>query len=296
MSLFIGSGVAIVTPFKDFDINNRQIDFDKLEELLNFHVENNTDAIIICGTTGEGSTMKCEEKRKAIQTTVEIINKRIPVIAGVGTNNTLKTLEFSKFAEKVGADGLLIITPYYNKTSKKGLFEHFKIINDNVNIEIMAYNVPSRTGMNITPEDLLKLSELKNITSIKEASGNISQAILYRKLCPQIDLYSGNDDQIVPLISLGAKGVVSVAANIIPNEIHDIVHEYIKGNTEKSLEIQLKYLDLINALFIETNPIPVKTSLNLMNKNVGNLRLPLTDMEESSLDKLKLEMKKVSLI
>lgn len=296
MSLFIGSGVAIVTPFKDFDINNRQIDFDKLEELLNFHVENNTDAIIICGTTGEGSTMKCEEKRKAIQTTVEIINKRIPVIAGVGTNNTLKTLEFSKFAEKVGADGLLVITPYYNKTSKKGLFEHFKIINDNVNIEIMAYNVPSRTGMNITPEDLLKLSELKNITSIKEASGNISQAILYRKLCPQIDLYSGNDDQIVPLISLGAKGVVSVAANIIPNEIHDIVHEYIKGNTEKSLEIQLKYLDLINALFIETNPIPVKTSLNLMNKNVGNLRLPLTDMEESSLDKLKLEMKKVSLI
>ena len=279
MSLFIGSGVAIVTPFKDFDINNRQIDFDKLEELLNFHVENNTDAIIICGTTGEGSTMKCEEKRKAIQTTVEIINKRIPVIAGVGTNNTLKTLEFSKFAEKVGADGLLVITPYYNKTSKKGLFEHFKIINDNVNIEIMAYNVPSRTGMNITPEDLLKLSELKNITSIKEASGNISQAILYRKLCPQIDLYSGNDDQIVPLISLGAKGVVSVAANIIPNEIHDIVHEYIKGNTEKSLEIQLKYLDLINALFIETNPIPVKTSLNLMNKNVGNLRLPLTDMD-----------------
>ena len=296
MSLFIGSGVAIVTPFKDIDINNRQVDFDKLEELLNFHVENNTDAIIICGTTGEGSTMKCEEKRKAIQTTVEIINKRIPVIAGVGTNNTLKTLEFSKFAEKVGADGLLVITPYYNKTSKKGLFEHFKIVNDNVNIPIMAYNVPSRTGMNITPEDLLKLSELKNITSIKEASGNISQAILYRKLCPQIDLYSGNDDQIVALMSIGAKGVVSVAANIIPNEIHDIVHEYINGNTQKSLDIQLKYLNLINTLFIETNPIPVKTSLNLMNKKVGNLRLPLTNMEESNLNKLKIEMKKVGLI
>lgn len=291
MSLFIGSGVAVVTPF-----NENGIDFKKLEELLNWHVENNTDAIVICGTTGEGSTMTDEEKKKAIQTTVEIINKRIPVVAGVGTNNTLKTLELSKFSKEVGADALLVITPYYNKTSKKGLYEHFKIINDQVNLPIMAYNVPSRTGMNITPEDLLNLSTLKNITSIKEASGNISQAILYRKLCPQIDLYSGNDDQIVALMSIGAKGTISVAANILPKVIHDMTHHYINGKTNEALELQLKYLDFINSLFIETNPIPIKTALNLIGKNVGNLRLPLVDMEEKNLYILKNEMRKINLI
>lgn len=291
MSLFIGSGVAVVTPF-----NENGIDFKKLEELLNWHVENNTDAIVICGTTGEGSTMTDEEKKKAIQTTVEIINKRIPVVAGVGTNNTLKTLELSKFSKEVGADALLVITPYYNKTSKKGLYEHFKIINDQVNLPIMAYNVPSRTGMNITPEDLLNLSTLKNIISIKEASGNISQAILYRKLCPQIDLYSGNDDQIVALMSIGAKGTISVAANILPKVIHDMTHHYINGKTNEALELQLKYLDFINSLFIETNPIPIKTALNLIGKNVGNLRLPLVDMEEKNLDILKNEMRKINLI
>lgn len=291
MSLFIGSGVAVVTPF-----NENGIDFKKLEELLNWHVENNTDAIVICGTTGEGSTMTDEEKKKAIQTTVEIINKRIPVIAGVGTNNTAKTLELSKFSKKVGADALLVITPYYNKTSKKGLYEHFRVINDQVNLPIMAYNVPSRTGMNITPEDLLNLSTLKNITSIKEASGNISQTILYRKLCPQIDLYSGNDDQIVALMSIGAKGTISVAANILPKVIHDMTHHYINGKTNESLELQLKYLDFINSLFIETNPIPIKTALNLIGKNVGNLRLPLVDMEEKNLDILKNEMRKINLI
>ena len=291
MSLFIGSGVAVVTPF-----NENGIDFKKLEELLNWHVENNTDAIVICGTTGEGSTITDEEKKKAIQTTVEIINKRIPVVAGVGTNNTLKTLELSKFSKEVGADALLVVTPYYNKTSKKGLYEHFKIINDQVNLPIMAYNVPSRTGMNITPEDLLNLSTLKNITSIKEASGNISQAILYRKLCPQIDLYSGNDDQIVALMSIGAKGTISVAANILPKVIHDMTHHYINGKTNEALELQLKYLDFINSLFIETNPIPIKTALNLIGKNVGNLRLPLVDMEEKNLDILKNEMRKINLI
>lgn len=291
MSLFIGSGVAVVTPF-----NENGIDFKKLEELLNWHVENNTDAIVICGTTGEGSTMTDEEKKKAIQTTVEIINKRIPVVAGVGTNNTLKTLELSKFSKEIGADALLVITPYYNKTSKKGLYEHFKIINDQVNLPIMAYNVPSRTGMNITPEELLNLSTLKNITSIKEASGNISQAILYRKLCPQIDLYSGNDDQIVALMSIGAKGTISVAANILPKVIHDMTHHYINGKTNEALELQLKYLDFINSLFIETNPIPIKTALNLIGKNVGNLRLPLVDMEEKNLDILKNEMRKINLI
>ena len=291
MSLFVGSGVAIITPFKE-----NGVDFNKLEELLNWHVENHTDAIIICGTTGEASTMTDDEKKKAICTTVEVINKRIPVIAGVGTNNTLKTLEFSKYSKEVGIDGLLVITPYYNKTSKKGLFEHFKTINDQVDLPIMAYNVPSRTGMNITPDDLLSLSKLKNITSIKEASGNISQAILYRKLCPQIDLYSGNDDQTVALMSIGAKGTVSVAANIIPEEIHNMTHNYINGKTKEALNMQLKYLNLINSLFIETNPIPVKTSLNLMGKNVGELRLPLVNMEEKTLLVLKNELEKLNLI
>lgn len=291
MSLFIGSGVAIITPFNENGVN-----LNKLEELLNWHVENNTDSIIICGTTGEGSTMTDEEKKKAIQTTVEVINKRIPVIAGVGTNNTLKTLELSKFSKDVGADGLLIITPYYNKTSKKGLFEHFRSVNDQIDLPIMAYNVPSRTGMNITPEDLLNLSKLKNITSIKEASGNISQSILYRKLCPQIDLYSGNDDQIVPLMSIGAKGVVSVVANILPKITHDITHNYINGKINESLELQLEYLDFINSLFIETNPIPIKTALNIIGKNVGNLRLPLVDMDEKNLNILKDEMRKINLI
>lgn len=291
MSLFIGSGVAIITPFSENGVN-----LDKLEELLNWHVENSTDAIVICGTTGEGSTMTDEEKKTAIETTIQIINKRIPVIAGVGTNNTYKTLELSKFSQKVGADGLLVITPYYNKTSKKGLFEHFRAVNDQVNLPIMAYNVPSRTGMNITPEDLLNLSKLKNITSIKEASGNISQGILYRKLCPQIDLYSGNDDQTVALMSIGAKGTISVAANIIPKEIHEMTHNYINGKTKEALELQLKYLDLINDLFIETNPIPIKTALNLMGKNVGNLRLPLVNMEEATMQILKNEMQKLSLI
>ncbi len=291
MSIFTGSGVAIVTPF-----NENGIDLNKLEELLNWHVENNTDAIIICGTTGEGSTMTDDEKKQAIKTTVEVINKRIPVIAGVGTNNTSKTLELSKFSKEVGTDALLVITPYYNKTSKKGLIEHFKAVNDNVDLPIMAYNVPSRTGMNITPSELVNLSAIKNVVAIKEASGNISQAILYRKNCPQIDLYSGNDDQIIPFMSIGAKGVVSVVANILPKETHDMTHYYLNGKTKEALDLQLKYLELINALFIETNPIPVKTVLNLMGKKVGNLRLPLVDMDETNLYILETEMKKAGLI
>lgn len=292
MSLFIGSGVAIVTPFKE----NTDIDLDKLEELLIWHIENNTDAIIICGTTGEGSTLTDNEKKELIKTTVEIVNKKIPIIAGVGTNNTKKSLELSKFSKEVGADGLLVITPYYNKTSKKGLFEHFKAINDQVDLPIMAYNVPSRTGMNISPEMLLELSKLKNVTSIKEASGNLSQAILYRKLCPNIDLYSGNDDQIVPFMSIGGKGTVTVLGNILPKIVHDMTHEYINGNVKKSLDLQLKYLNFINSLFIETNPIPIKTALNLIGKNVGNFRLPLVEMDPTNLDKLKNEMKNINLL
>lgn len=292
MSLFTGSGVAIVTPFKE----NGDINLDKLEELLIWHIQNNTDAIIICGTTGEGSTLTDNEKKELIKTTVEIVNKKIPIIAGVGTNNTKKSLELSKFSKEVGADGLLVITPYYNKTSKKGLFEHFKTINDQVDLPIMAYNVPSRTGMNISPEMLFELSKLKNITSIKEASGNLSQAILYRKLCPNIDLYSGNDDQIVPFMSIGGKGTVTVLGNILPRIVHDITHEYMNGNVKKSLDLQLKYLNFTNSLFIETNPIPIKTALNLIGKNVGNFRLPLVEIDPNNLDKLKNEMKNINLL
>ncbi len=292
MSLFVGSGVAIVTPFNE----KGELNLSKLEELLEFHVKNNTDAIIICGTTGEGSTITDDEKKESIKTTVEVINKRIPVIAGVGTNNTKKTLELSKFSKEVGADALLVITPYYNKTSKKGLFEHFRAVNDQIDLPIMAYNVPSRTGMNITPLELLELSKLKNLTSIKEASGNISQAILYRKLCPQIDLYSGNDDQIIPFMSIGAKGTVTVLGNILPSVVHDMTHEYINGNREKALDLQLKYLEFTNSLFIETNPIPIKTALNLVGKNVGEFRLPLVRMDDKNLEVLKEEMKKVGLL
>lgn len=291
MSLFIGSGVAIVTPFKE-----NGIDLNALENLLNFHLNNQTDAIIICGTTGEGSTMSDDEKRIAIKTTVEIINKKIPVIAGVGSNDTKKTLELSKYSKEIGADGLLVITPYYNKTSKKGLFEHFKAVNDTINLPIMAYNVPSRTGMNITPAELKNLSTLKNIVAIKEASGDISQAIMYRKICPEIDLYSGNDDQIVPFMSIGAKGVITVLGNILPEVVHNITHNCINGDYANALKLQLNYLNITNSLFIETNPIPVKTALNLMGKNAGLLRMPLVTMEEENLLTLKNELINIGLI
>ncbi|WP_032121556.1 4-hydroxy-tetrahydrodipicolinate synthase [Clostridium amazonitimonense] len=292
MALFKGSGVAIVTPF-----NERGVDFDKLKELLEWHVSSNTDAIIICGTTGEASTMSESERKEAIKFTVDVINKRIPVIAGTGNNNTKASVEMSKWAESVGVDGLLVITPYYNKTTQKGLIEHFKAISDAVNTPIILYNVPGRTGMNISPSTLLKLTKLKNVKAVKEASGDISQVAKYKALCKdKIDIYSGNDDQIIPILSLGGIGVISVLANIIPKAVHDMCTLYLEGNTEDALNIQLKALDLTNALFIETNPIPVKTALNLMDMNVGHLRLPLCSMEDKNLDILKNEMKQYGLL
>lgn len=292
MSLFKGSGVAIVTPFDENGVN-----FKKLKELLEWHIKSGTEAIIVCGTTGEASTMSEAERKEAIKFTVDIVNKRIPVIAGTGTNNTAASISMSKWAESIGVDGLLIITPYYNKTTQKGLVEHFKAINDSVNIPIIVYNVPSRTGMNISPKTLLEISKFKNITAIKEASGNISQVAEYKALCgDKIDIYSGNDDQIIPILSLGGIGVISVLANIIPTEVHEMCKLYVDGNTKEALEIQLKTLSLTNSLFIETNPIPVKTAMNLMGLNVGELRLPLCSMSENNLNVLKEELSKSGLI
>lgn len=292
MSIFKGSGVAIITPFTDDGVN-----YKKLEELLEWHITEGTDAIIICGTTGEATTMSEEEKKKTIKFTVDVIKNRIPVIAGTGSNDTVKSINMSKYAESVGVDGLLIITPYYNKTNSEGLIRHFEAINNAVNTPIIAYNVPSRTGLNITPEQLLKLSAFNNIVAIKEASGNISQIAKMKSLCgDKIDIYSGNDDQIIPIMSLGGLGVISVAANIVPNVIHNLTSEFLHGNYDKALKLQLDYLELCNTLFIETNPIPIKTALNILSKDVGNLRLPLYKMDDKNEEKLVNTLKKYNLI
>lgn len=292
MSIFKGSAVAIITPF-----NKDGIDFEKLQELLEKQINAKTDAIVICGTTGEASTMSEEERKQAIKFTVDTINKRIPVIAGTGNNNTMASVSMSKWAEEIGVDALLIITPYYNKTTQKGLVAHFSTIAESVKIPLILYNVPSRTGMNIQPDTLMELSKHSNIVAVKEASGDISQVAKIKALCgDRIDIYSGNDDQVIPILALGGSGVISVAANIIPEQMHNICEEFFMGNIQEALTIQLKYLSLINALFIETNPIPVKTAMNLMGLNIGPLRLPLCDMYDSNLSILKKELLKAGLI
>lgn len=283
MSIFQGSGVAIVTPFTENGVN-----FDKLRTLLEWHIKEGTDAIIICGTTGEATTMTDKEKKDTIKFTVDVINKRIPVIAGTGSNNTMVAIEMSKYAESVGVDGLLVITPYYNKTTQEGLVKHFKAINDEVNTPIVLYNVPSRTGVNIAPKTLVKIAQLNNVKAIKEASGNISQVLQMKALCKDtIDIYSGNDDQVVSIMSLGGKGVISVLANIIPKKVHEMAKKCLENNFKEALDIQLNTLSLANTLFIETNPIPVKTAMNLMGLEVGPLRLPLCEMELSDKEILK---------
>ncbi|MTI65185.1 MAG: 4-hydroxy-tetrahydrodipicolinate synthase [Firmicutes bacterium] len=286
MNLFKGSGVAIVTPYK-----NDKIDYQKLGELLDWHVKEETDAIIICGTTGEASTMSDTEQKEVIKYTVDKINKRIPVIAGTGSNNTAHAIELSEYAEKVGVDGLLIVTPYYNKTTQKGLIKHYNAIADKVNIPIIVYNVPGRTGVNVLPNTLLELSKHPNIKAVKEASGNISQVAEIARLCEDdFNIYSGNDDMIVPLLSLGGVGVISVVANILPKDTHNMVISYLKGNVKKSRELQLDMKGLIDALFIETNPIPIKTAMNLLGMEAGDLRLPLTEMSDDNKSKLINEM------
>ncbi|AOT68828.1 4-hydroxy-tetrahydrodipicolinate synthase [Geosporobacter ferrireducens] len=292
MALFTGSGVALVTPFQEGKIN-----YPKTEELLNWHVEQGTDAIIVCGTTGESSTMSDEEQKEAIRFVVEKINGRIPVIAGTGSNCTSHAVEMSKYAESVGADGLLVITPYYNKATQKGLITHFTTIADAVNIPIIIYNVPGRTGLNISPATLAALAKHPNIQGVKEASGNISQVAEIARLVPEdFYIYSGNDDMIVPLMSLRGSGVISVVANVAPKDTHDMVQKFIDGDIAGACALQLAMKPLIDALFIEVNPIPVKAAMNLMGYAVGDLRLPLTEMESANLQILKSRMQEYGLI
>ena len=288
---FTGSGVAIVTPF-DGDKTN----YDALGELIEWNISGGTDAIIICGTTGEASTMPDSEHLAAIEYTVKKVAGRIPVIAGTGSNETRHAVELSKKAEELGVDGLLQVTPYYNKTTQKGLIAHFGAIADAVNIPIILYNVPSRTGVNISIPVLKELAKRDNIVAIKEASGNISYTAQVAAEVPELYIYSGNDDMIVPVMSLGGKGVISVLANVMPKETHEMCQAYFDGDCKKATKMQLDLLDLVNALFIEVNPIPVKTALNLMGKNAGNLRLPLVDMADDTLAKLKAVMAKHGLI
>lgn len=290
--IFTGAAVAIATPFNEEGVN-----FEELKKLIDFNIENGTDAIVIAGTTGESATMSDEEHRATIKFAVDYVNKRIPVIAGTGSNDTLYAVELSKYAEEVGADGLLIVTPYYNKTTQSGLVKHYNYIADRVNIPIILYNVPSRTGVNIAPKTCVELAKHKNIVAIKEASGNLSQVAEIKALCgDELTIYSGNDDQIVPILSLGGKGVISVLSNVAPREAHNICQLFFDGKAEESAKLQLEYLKLINALFIEVNPIPVKTALGLMGYNVGNLRMPLFPMEECNLEVLKKELKAKNLI
>lgn len=291
MKLFKGSGVAIITPFK-----NGKINYEKLGQLLEWHISENTDAIIICGTTGESATLSDEEKKQVIKFTIEKVDKRIPVIAGTGSNDTRHSIELSKYAESVGADGLLAVTPYYNKTTQKGLIAHYTAIADSVNIPIIIYNVPGRTGLNILPKTLEELSKHPNIRGVKEASGNIAQVAEIARLCKDdFYIYSGNDDMVVPLLSLGGAGVISVVANILPKDTHDMVMSYLEGDLEKALNLQLKMKPLIDALFIEVNPIPVKEGMNLLGMDVGPLRLPLTTMAEPNLKVLINELESYGL-
>ena len=292
MSIFEGSGVALITPFTETGV-----DYDKLKEILEWHVKEGTDSIIICGTTGEATTMTLDEKKEVIKFTVDAINGRIPVIAGTGSNNTKASIEMSKYAESVGVSAVLVITPYYNKTNHKGLLKHFESINNAINIPIILYNVPSRTGMNITPDTLKELSKLNNVVAIKEASGDLSQVAKMAEACgDRIDIYSGNDDQIIPIMSLGGKGVISVLANVIPKETHNMTRMYLDGKCHDASKMQLEYLTLANSLFLETNPIPVKTALNLMGFKVGPLRLPLYEMDDALKNQLENTLKKYKLI
>lgn len=288
MAIFTGAGVAIVTPMKE----NGDVNFEKLGEILEDQIANGTDAIVICGTTGESATLTHEEHLDTIKYTIDKVAKRIPVIAGTGSNSTDTAVYLSVEAEKFGADGLLLVSPYYNKATQKGLIKHYTTIANAVKIPIILYNVPSRTGCNILPETVAELvSNVENIVGIKEATGNISQIAKLMQLTDgKIDLYSGNDDQVVPLLSLGGKGVISVLSNIAPQQTHDMVEKFLQGDIEGSRKIQLDALPLINALFSEVNPIPVKKAMNLMGMEVGPLRGPLTEMEDAHAEKLAKEM------
>ncbi len=290
-TIFTGSGVAIVTPMNA----DGSVNYAKYRELIEWQIQNGTDAIIACGTTGESSTLTHEEHIKVIRTAVEQTAGRIPVISGTGSNDTAYCIELSQEAERLGADALLLVTPYYNKTSQRGLVAHYTAVADAVNLPILLYNVPSRTGVDIKPETIATLSKHPRIVAVKEANGNISAAAQVAALC-DIDIYSGNDDQIVPLLSLGGKGVISVMANIEPRRTHDIVAKWFAGDVEGSRALQLELLELANAMFMDVNPIPVKEAMNRMGWDVGECRLPLYGMDSASKDKLAAVLKKYHLV
>ena len=295
MSIFKGAGTAIVTPFHE----DGSVNYEAFAEQIEYQIRNNVDAIIVCGTTGEASTLSHEEHLEVIRFCVEKVNKRIPVVAGTGSNCTETSIYLSKEAEKLGVDGLLIVTPYYNKCTQKGLIEHFTIIAESVNVPIILYNIPGRTGgVLIQPETVVKLCrEVPNIVGVKDATGNISMVAKLMALAgDDVDVYSGNDDQIVPLLSLGGKGVISVLSNVAPQQTHDICEKYFNGDVEGSRKIQLEAIDLISALFCEVNPIPVKKALNLMGMNAGTLRRPLTEMEEHNAKVLENAMKEFGIL
>ena len=294
MAIFKGAGVAMITPFHE----DKSVNYEELGRMLEAQVQGHTDAIIVCGTTGEPVTMSMEERTEVIRFTVEKIAHRIPVIAGTGTNCTQTAVELSVKAQELGVDGLLVVTPFYNKATQEGLIEHYKMIAQSVDLPIIMYNVPSRTGCNILPETAARLAdEVENIVGIKEASGDISQiAKLAACVKGKLDIYSGNDDQVIPILSLGGIGVISVLSNVVPQDAHDMVIEYLNGNTKKALELQLKYLDLIHALFCEVNPIPVKWAANQMGYQAGGLRLPLTELSAAHQELLEREMRKAGVL
>jgi 4-hydroxy-tetrahydrodipicolinate synthase len=294
MSIFTGSGVAIVTPMK----SNGEIDYPAFEKLIEFQIAGGTDAIIVCGTTGEASTQSHEEHLETVKFCVDVVKKRVPVIAGTGSNCTETAVYLSKEAESYGVDAVLLVSPYYNKATQNGLYQHFKTTADAINIPVILYNVPSRTGCNILPETVVRLAkDCKNIVAIKEASGNISQIAhlaAISKGC--IDIYSGNDDQIIPIMSLGGIGVISVLANVAPKQTHDMCQAFLDGDAKKACAEQLRALDLCNALFCEVNPIPVKKAVELMGLAPGGLRLPLTEMEPANVERLTKTMKEYGIL
>lgn len=294
MAIFTGAGTAIATPFYD----NGEVNYDSFANLIEFQIENNIDAIIVCGTTGEASTLTHEEHLAVIKFCVEKVAGRVPVIAGTGSNCTETAIYLSQEAEKYGVDGLLVVTPYYNKATQKGLYEHFKMIADSVKVPIILYNIPGRTGVSMKPETIVSLcNDVENIVGVKEASGNFDHIVeLMAQADGKVDVYSGNDNQVVPMLSLGGKGVISVLSNIAPQETHDLCQKFFDGDVKGSLEIQLKAQNLISALFCEVNPIPVKKALNLMGMEFGPMRRPLTEMEPANAARLEAEMKKFGVL
>lgn len=287
--MFKGSGVALITPFNE----DMSVNYLKVSELVEYHCENNTDALIILGTTGEASTLTDDEKVKIVETVLEANKKRLPIIVGAGSNNTIQAIEMSKKYEKLGVDGLLLVTPYYNKGNEDGIYKHFVSIAEFVNLPIMLYNVPGRTGVNLSISLLKKLAKHKNIVALKEASGDISYACEVARLVPELALYSGNDDITIPLMSIGAIGTVSVLANIEPKVVHNMVENFFNGDVKEAQRLQLKYNGLVKSLFLEVNPIPVKEAMNILGKGVGKCRLPLGDMEEKNIAILKKELEEV---